>query len=1132
MSIPHLLDNLSEDSRLDTVLNHYIIPDIQKLYIATGYFYISGFELLLNGFTNLKKSNRFKEDLIQIIISPRTDKLTKEVLELALEKPKYKEIIIQDIVQSIELDCNLSLRETIEIVVDLIQNKILKIHLYSKDFFHAKAYIAKTVSYTSNNMAMENYCTIVGSSNFSIGGLHSNRELNLSVRDKPYFDSFEKWFLNLWENETEDLNPLLLQVYKETLRKSNIEAKQASSEVFLSPLDLLLYLIQYFIGKLDNEDLEANDQLVEFQRIGAENILNKLERLSGAIISDSVGLGKTFTAGEVVKRSIKKGQRVLILTPPHTVLEQWKDTLSKFFHLEESPSLVFFSQGKFSLMHPMEIGDLFRGKFDLVVVDEAHRARNKDSKLYQNLNHVHPYGQRMKILLLTATPFNNRISDLENLIKLCTTETILTNAGLTLKSFSELEDFSKQLKNGKSISEIESNPKYIRNKQLVKDILNSIMLLRMRTTIRNRYGKITIAGKPLVFEDPIVRKVSYSYSNEFLELFSELPRFLDSLVLPHILIAKNGNSTALSGLYKLLLFKRIESSLYAFGNSLDRIIKRELELKERILANGIEITVREYKVEKDPDLYEVEDSEDSTLPPIEYTEEVVLEWIEKDISLIQDFVLKFLLPHRKEKSNPLSIVDPKMNVFLKILQEPGYKKALVFTAFKNTIEYIQYQLNEQKKANQFSLNFEVVSGEDKNSRTLDEKLNRFAPKARNISSDVLKDEIDILISTDVLSEGVNLQDADVLINFDLPWNPMRIVQRIGRVNRIGSENKIKVYNMSPDNTLDDFLNLLLILETKVKMVTSLLGKEMAIISSESEEILVEDIGEEIKKRQNVSTISDYEKLSTSRSFFGDLEGETEEDYFRSYLFFSAQENKIREKDFKQIQSLSKQNVVYTIFSTNPKEMYCFYEIFGKSGDYLDVLSRICIHSQIDSNSKVLSKEKYPFQVFTKNQMNLAGYTKYQITNLEEFHSLELSNESLFHNNLETRKKQYSIVSLNSRSQAIRGSQAIVYTYLKDLLREDDHLIGDNFREVLVQKNLVSKIEDLKKILVLFKLDNKRLYELGKRIEKKGVSKLEYTKFAEELSNFYDNVILQDPNFRGVLYKENQIFGKKIAMICI
>lgn len=1131
MNFPHLIDNRDNNS-LEEVLNEFYAPYIVEFYLASGYFYLSGFQLISE---KLKENKNLKEGIIKIIISPKTDKITKAVLTRANENEREKEKILRLIIQDLEKDSYFLDKDSVELIIQLIKERIIQIRLFLKDFFHAKAYIARTKYHER-----EDFYTIVGSSNFSMGGLRENRELNLPVRGDLYFDAYKKWFLQLWENETEDFNPQLLEIYQSGLKNVQNAILQ---DVFLSPFEMLLFLIRSFLGNLSEDELGSTDQLVEFQRIGAENVLSKLERFGGAIVSDSVGLGKTFTAAEVIKRSIHNGKKVIVITPPTIVLEQWKETLEKFFKLKEGSSLHFLSQGKFAIMDAEDIRKELQGKYDLIVIDEAHRARNDETNLYQNINRLHPKGNRARVLLLTATPFNNKTEDLENLIKLCTTETTLLNAGFTPKAFGELEEFARRLKAGTPVEEIENDKKYHEYRKNVKEILNAIMLLRMRTTIRKRYGKITIAGKPLEFEDPHVERISYTYPGKYRKVFEKLSGFLAGLELAHIQIAKPGKSgKSLSNLYKLLLFKRIESSLYSFTRSIERIKSKQLEWKEQIQRDEISL-FNERKTENqeeedslfenyeddvdiEPDLLETEDG-------VSYSKEEVLGWIENDIKLIDEFLGKYILPLCKDKENPLTIKDPKLEKFLGVLKSPGYKKALIFTSFKDTVEYLRFQLENVQG---ISLSFETATGDDKKTNTLEDKLDRFAPKARGISTDSLENEIQILIATDVLSEGVNLQDADTVMNFDLPWNPMRIVQRVGRVNRIGSENKIRVLNLSPDDTLDDFLNLIKIIESKGYMVASLLGREMAILSSEKEELHAEDIGEELKSRNKTKNLSEYEEDATSNSFFSDIEGETDEDYFKSYLFSAGQENRIRKSDFQLIEENSEKFTYYTILNPKPTKAYLFYEIYGERENYRDLLSRECY--QVELNHEV--KAMFPFNLFSRKIVSGEGYTIINVQDKDNFSNLDETVNSFFQREVDKRRKENKILKLQKRITTSKDKKSLFQKNLDPVLEhllEKDESLFDSFSELAkkIDKKALEKLTEMRKILQLYTLDIKKLkrdFDKQKISLEKRIGKGAYEFIIKRLIEFYEEDILTDPNLRGVLYKDKEISGKILCKVFI
>lgn len=1132
MDFQDIIDNKTESRRLDVLLNRFIFQGSDLISIAVGYFYFSGFQkiaekLYQNNFINAPDS----DGKIRFIISPKTDRITADLLK----KGNQKEEMERAAVQEFEEDLTLSQSEWADYLIELLQKKKLEVKIYTKSFFHAKAYLGAVPM----NGGIKSYVSIVGSSNFSLSGLTENSELNLGSREDRIYKELIKWFDDLWDNHTEEFNHRLLEVIESS--GIRFRKKEDSFRKFLSPYSMFLFLLKHYLGSFSEENTGIFDELAEFQRIGSENLLNKMERFGGAIVSDSVGLGKTFTAGEVIRRYRQEKKKVIVLCPP-TLCGQWKETLEKNFKVFESKEMVIFSHGKFATLDPAEINKEFNNiQFDLIVIDEAHRLRNRETVLYKNINELHPVSRakRADVLLLTATPFNNSVMDLKNLIELAVLPVTLTNAGFTPNAFSEFLKITAELRKGVSVSELKERQDFQKNLSKVQEILNAVMLLRMRSTIREKYGKVTIAGKPLQFDDPVVEKIQYKYEKEHHNLFAALPDFLQKLYLPHILISNPNfeSGKALSGLYILLLFKRIESSIYAFYVSLQNILLKEKSLEKALSEcsdwNEITLKYSEYIRGKDSeDVLDFEGTEDSDSPEEMkgFDRNELLVWIRSDIESINDFIERYLFPLFSDRENPITMEDPKLIRWIDKLKG-RYKKCLTFTEFKATADYLDYHLKRSVRNNEISLRFAAVTGGDPK---ISEKLDRFAPKGRRVSEDKLKqegfEELDLLISTDVLSEGVNLQDADLLINFDLPWNPMRIVQRIGRVNRIGSENKVYVLNFVPDEVLEEFIKLLEILKTKIDQITVLLGKEMAILSSAEEDINPQTIGEELQKVRSAESISEVEALSHKNDLFSRIEGETEEDFFRMRLHFSSKENQIRKDDMDSVPVLKENTVFYSILNTDFKEVYHLYEIHGTHGERTDLLARFWLYA--DSQGQISEKHPESFFIqgkFSKESVNLKNRN---ITQTEELLQKE------FRQRLESRKEINSARNISRRLKSFGGKQVELIVLLESVLRSEQALTGKSFLEnaVLLRKDAGEVLEDLLYVFQVHQLTTQQLKLLNDRLKKaaiepgKGVAFSKYRQFAEILMDFYDKVILHDSTVRGFLYRPEEISGRCLAVL--
>ncbi|WP_235431060.1 DEAD/DEAH box helicase family protein [Leptospira interrogans] len=730
MEFPTIIDNNTEVTQLVTVLNRFLFPYSERISVAVGYFYYSGFDLIAPG---LLKNDRFQDldslptDMIRIIMSPRTDRETSLLLKAGMEIESQ----IQTVIRKLESD--IAGRDLTHIVffLELLKRKILHVRLYTEDFFHAKAYLTE-VSLPNGT----HFHSIVGSSNFSESGFTDNRELNLTNSDNLHYDHLMDWFQKLWNSSTVELNDSLIEIAD---AEKNSRSKGFPTSIGLSPFELYLFLIRHYLGELTKERLESTDLLAEFQQVGAENVLGKLEILGGAIVSDSVGLGKTFTAAEVIRRFREKGERVLIVAPP-TLIPQWKETLETFFNIPESDFVQFLSQGKLSQESQDHIQVLKNGKeFSLIVVDEAHRARNRETLLYQNLRKLQPQdvSQHSSILLLTATPFNNSIRDLQNLVGLCTTDAKLYAAGFSPNAFDKFHEKIKSLKSKKNVSSLNSDVEFQKSIQEIRNLLNGIMLLRMRSSIKKNYKNITVAGKTLEFQDPEVKRLNYSYLSNHHNLFKELGSFLGKLHLPHIVLSNPQSGKTLSYLYVLLLYKRIESSLYAFYVSLLNIIEKEKELlKELESGNTIEELLQKYNryrlqseiIESDESsiLFADTTEEDENDSNLNFTTAEVKSWIENDISQIESFIDRHLRPLQKNPGIPISLVDPKLDTYVQTLKAVRFRKCMTFSEYKDTAKYIEYHL-KQMDSEQNNFRSEMVTSGDPELKV---KLSRFAPRGQ------------------------------------------------------------------------------------------------------------------------------------------------------------------------------------------------------------------------------------------------------------------------------------------------------------------------------------------------------------------------------------------------------------------
>lgn len=601
----------------------------------------------------------------------------------------------------------------------------------------------------------------------------------------------------------------------------------------------------------------------------------------------------------------------------------------------------------------------------------------------------------------------------------------------------------------------------------------------------------------------------------------------------------NPNSSgALSSLYQLLLFKRIESSLYAFYMSLQNIKLREAELKSEIGTENWDKILEKYNqalLEKEEDIGSFSEAAEraaSEEKSVRLSKEDVLRWIEEDTKAIDEFISLYFHPLMKDKANPLSLEDPKIEAFIDTLRNERFRKALVFTEYIATSEYLAHRLALQAEGG-IRIKFAAVSALTKED-TVASVLDRFAPVGRKAQNLDPAQEIDLLISTDMLSEGVNLQDADLLINFDLPWNPMRIVQRVGRVNRIGSEKAVTVLNFVPDAVLEDFLNLLKILSSKTTQVTALLGKERAILSSEDEQIDARDIGEAIRKLQSSTSVADIELLSKKSALFTALQGETDEDFFRMELFVASRKLRVRPSDFSGAPLDNGSAHYYCALSATPVAAYRLFEIYGQRDGRRDLLLRLWLRAFKDGHDL-----RHPSEFLHHDLTEVPGYSMADFANREDVEALEESLSLSFERILEERREQNSPRNLDKRAQKITGRQRDLATLLNTLGRQLN--LGESFIDTAVKMRPDAKqvLDEVTTVLRFQQLSADQLRTLSRSMDAHSIdpartaaTPAQHKDIAQVVFDFYDTVVLKDAALRVHLYTRAEIHGRALATIYI
>ena len=657
-------------------------------------------------------------------------------------------------------------------------------------------------------------------------------------------------------------------------------------------------------------------KLFNFQKDAAFAIIQKLEKYNGCILADSVGLGKTFTALAVIKYYESRNFRVLVLCPKK-LSNNWTTWKSNYRTNILSADRLRYDvlyhsdlSRKRGFSNGIDLSQINWGNYDLVVIDESHNFRNGYStnseveNRYQRLmNLIIKDGVKTKVLMLSATPVNNRFADLRNQLQFAYEGDLKQmDKRLTLKAGVE-ETFRQAQKTYNQWSKLPADERTISSLQKALpfdffEILDAVTIARSRRHIERYYDMADVGKFPKRLA-PISRRPQLTdlpnvptYKDIFKTLIQlNLSVYTPSaFILPHKLdkyselggsvgLTQRGRELGIRRLMSVNLLKRLESSVASFRLSIERVREQIIKTLEQIHCHEKGSSINGGESDYALDSEEIEENEnlisvETKKISIELSDIDTVQWAQY---LRQDLDLLNSLLNRIKEINAKH--DRKLGQLLNDLAEkiekpinPGNRKVIIFTAFADTAEYLYEHVAPFMKTT-YGVNTALVTGNIeartnlKSNQKMDFNtvLTLFSPKSKEkaIACPNIEGEIDILIATDCISEGQNLQDCDLMINFDIHWNPVRIIQRFGRIDRIGSENEvIKLVNYWPDLELDEYIDLKARVESRMKAsVLSSTGDENPLSTEEQNELHYRD--EQLKRLQN--EILDLEDMNSGIS---------------------------------------------------------------------------------------------------------------------------------------------------------------------------------------------------------------------------------------------------------------------------
>jgi len=867
------------------------LKDAKSARFAVGWFFISGLQEIRDELDKLEK--------VELLISPSTNRQTVETM-LAVDK--FDEAVRDKLAESkyltpeqkqkiLDSEANALLsrtgklkpsKESAEFLIWLrekLSTKQIQIHMYTKEAMHAKMYLIEKKD--TKKVAF------VGSSNISVSGFSLNTELNIRLTKEEQVIKLEKWFKGKWEN-TKDCD--FTSLAEKALKNSWAENKE------VTPFLIYLRVLHDIFSLEDEDEMEMEKlnedmpELYKFQKDAVIDAYKRLKKYGGLFLADVPGLGKTYMGSALLAHLQEEGERGVIICPPK-IKDQWEEVLDEF-----NVNAKVISRGKLSDI----IDDERLLQKEVIIVDEAHYFRNSETNGYKDLQII---CEGKKVVLIGATPQNLSLWDIYQQLKLFhpqeVTEQLKVDPPILKEFFEEAikerEDLDKKGK--------EDIPDRSEN------LFQQLLIRRTRKNIIDEYGT---KGLPEFPKRQGPYRIDYDIDEVYPGgIYSELNKRMDEINFARYDIGsyikedeftdeeKQRLKAAGKNLRKIMhmiLFKLLESSVEALRQSTDLIYNSHLLFLKgldegKVLAG--ESADKTYKKLKDDVSIEDIDIPQDAYDAQKFDKEKIRKDIEKDMAIFKEMyeMVKDISPGDDNKLQTL--VDRIKGEYVQEhWDESGKekcegKKVLIFTQYASTAKYIGEELKKH-----FS-NVDFVSGVEGKVLT---KAALFSPKANEkiLRKRGLKvteeNKIDILVSTELLGEGMNLQDGQVVINYELHWNPVRIIQRVGRIDRIGSEHKkIWVYNFFPQTQADEKIHVKAKIEKRMKEIHLRFGGDEKTVNqdevlhdkkfykmySEDERSLEEDERDSLSAHHRLnwvklkeSHLADYQKALTLPNMVG------------------------------------------------------------------------------------------------------------------------------------------------------------------------------------------------------------------------------------------------------------------------
>ena len=866
--MPHdLIDNQS-NKLIDAI--QQTLPGSAAAHFAVGYFFLSGLEAVADKLANVQElrlliGNTTNRETIEQIAEGyrRLEEVQHDLDALTYPKKAEQAERVQATASAIgegvaAMPQSDAAQQLVGVLVRLIQEQRLHVRVYTKGRLHAKAYIfdyGPVFDAAGNALPRpEKGVAIVGSSNFTLSGITHNTELNVVVHGNDNHAGLHAWFDALWQ-DAEPFDAHLMA-----------ELQQSWALAQVTPYDIYLKTLYELVGdRLDGEEAaeflwqsDILQVLADFQYRAVQRARAMIRQYGGCFVADVVGLGKSYIGAAIVKHFERSERARPLIICPVPLVEMWEHYNEVYELNARVVPMSMLLEGE----HGVDLlGDERYRDRDFVLVDESHNFRNPDTQRYRVLQ-SYLQDRTRRCVLLTATPRNKSAWDIYHQLRLFLPSDI---TALPVEP-PDLREYFKLIDAGE---------------RPLPALLTNILIRRTRRDILRWYGYdaethervdpanftsylrhtrrayVQVGGRAQFFPRRRLQTIEYSIEATYDGLYARLRDLLGASQLTaeddrHLLYARYGlwhyvkpayrkqapyselqrAGVNLRGLMRVSLFKRLESSIEAFRRTIGRMTGSHAAFLAALDAGQIAAGEQAQRILYESDAADERDLLDAlTALDQRYAIDAfdvarLRADIEHDIAILRE-ILTLIAPIDASQDDKLLTLRRWLLTGANGAAPLGARKCLIFTQYADTAAYLHAELNPTGRAD-----IATIYGDDQRKGSI---VARFAPRA-NADQQPHGPEINILIATDVLSEGLNLQDCSQVINYDLHWNPVRLIQRFGRIDRIGSEHdEIFAYNFLPETELEKQLGLHEKLHRRIQEIHDTIGEDARILD-QSEQI--------------------------------------------------------------------------------------------------------------------------------------------------------------------------------------------------------------------------------------------------------------------------------------------------------